>query len=140
MHLYLCAVVDVSAQGSCTVTPLYPSTLTATGGAIANGTKSVMIQCNCTDNDGVVLNQIGWFNPEENRIFDQNQNNSTVGTPYSQTAFGATIATLVIPTFSDSYDGTYTCGVGTTYPPGPPNAIVYLTIDGELMIITVTYL
>ena len=44
---FLHPVVDVSAQ-SCTITPLNPTTLTATGGAVVSGTINVRIQCTCT--------------------------------------------------------------------------------------------
>ena len=46
-------VVDVSAQGSCTITPINPTTLTTAGGVLPNGTENVMIQCNCSDGDSV---------------------------------------------------------------------------------------
>ena len=48
-------VVDVSAQGACTITAVNPTTLTAAGGvlAICNGTENVTIRCNCTDGNGV---------------------------------------------------------------------------------------
>ena len=43
---FLHPVVDVSTQ-NCTVTPLNPTTLTATGGALVSGTMNVRIQCVC---------------------------------------------------------------------------------------------
>jgi len=42
-------VVNVSAQGSCTVTPTNPITLTAAGGVLVDGTQNVMIECRCVD-------------------------------------------------------------------------------------------
>ena len=64
------------------------------------------------------------------------------GSPYfiPNNPNGATDVTLVIPTFNDSYDGTYNCGIfvsNTEFT--SPSAAVILTI-GELMINTVSYL
>ena len=59
------------------------------------------------------------------------------GSPYYILNNLITNVTLVIPTFSDSYAGTYNCGIrvnDTEF-----NAAVTLTI-GELMINTVSYL
>ena len=51
-----------------------------------------------------------------------------------------TNVTLVIPTFNDSYDGTYNCGIRVSNTEfTSPSAAVTLTI-GELMINTVSYL
>ena len=48
--------------------------------------------------------------------------------------------TLVIPTFTDSYDGTYNCGIRITNTEcTSSSAAVTLTI-GELMINTISYL
>ena len=65
------------------------------------------------------------------------------GSPYF--ILGATIGnvqniTLIIPTFTDSYDGTYNCGIYVNNNEfTSPSAAVTLTI-GELMINTVSYL
>ena len=130
-------MVDVSAQGGCTITPINPTTLTTAGGVLASGTVNVMIQCNnCTDDNGA-LTEIRWYDPNENRLFDPDRNvNYVAGTPHWSRIDGADDnIILVIPTFNDSYDGTYTCGPkGRRGPPGPPTSAVTLTIASKLMI------
>ena len=122
---FLHTVVDVSAQ--CTITPLNPTTLTATGGALVNGTVNVMIQCVCPYNW-----YLRWFDTNGNYLVKLSNKRYVADSPYSiqSTTYPYTDVTLVIPTFNDSYAGTYTCGVRAT---------VNLTI-GELMINTVSYL
>ena len=103
-------MIDVSAQGSCTVTPINPTTLTATGGAITSGTVNVTILCNCTDGDGGVVPLVRWYYPGMTQLTLLNTNSDS---PYYIRGSGNTDNTnviLVIPTFNDSYDGTYTCG------------------------------
>ena len=111
MH-FLHPVVDVSAQGSCTITPLNPTTLTATGGALPNGTMNVMIQCNCTNDDGTVVSLVRWYDPDGTRLFSKESNRFDASAPhFTRVNDGSdTHVILVIPTFNDSYDGTYTCG------------------------------
>ena len=60
-------VVDVSAQ-RCTITPLSPTTLTATGGGLPNGTINVMIRCNCTDSNGTAVDVVRWYDPAGTRL------------------------------------------------------------------------
>ena len=132
-------MVDVSAQ-SCTITPLNPTTLTATGGALPNGTTDVRIQCVCPVTGS---QRVRWFDINTNFIIGQSNANYVAGSPYyiRNNPNGAdNDVTLVIPTFTDSYDGTYNCGirVNNTYFTSP-SAAVTLTI-GELMINTVSYL
>ena len=127
-------MVDVSAQGICTITPLNPSNLSATGGALPNGTMNVMIQCNCTNDDGTVVGKVRWYDPAEIRLVAPGHGRFDANTPHF-TRFNDdsdTHVILIIPTFTDSYDGTYTCGkrVNKNLPP-LPNAAVYLTIKGE---------
>ena len=136
-------MVDVSAQGSCTITPLNPTTLTATGGALPNGTMNVMIQCNCTNNDGTVVDRVKWYDPDGIRLVADRHNRFNASVPHITRVNGSdTHVILVIPTLNDSYDGTYTCGkkVKKGLLPGPPNGTVDLTIEGELMIGTISNL
>ena len=131
---FLYLVVDVSAQ-NCTIIPLSPITLINTGGTLVNGTMDVRIQCVCTGSSGVVR----WFDPSVTIIIGQGHVNYVVGSPY-YVRNSAADALLVIPTFTDSYDGTYNCGIrvaDTEFT--SPSAAVTLTI-GELMINTVSYL
>ena len=136
MH-FIHPVVDVSAQSGCTITPINPTTLTAAGGVLTNGTENVMIQCNnCTDGDST-LNRVRWYDPDGTRLVWPNHPNYIPGTPHFTKVDDANNdIILVIPTFNDSYVGTYTCGdrVAEGRLPGPPNAVATLTIGGKLMI------
>ena len=136
---FLYPVVDVSAQ-SCTITPLNPTTLTATGGVLVSGTTNVRIQCVCTVTGD---QRVRWYDINTNFINGQSNPNYVVGSPYyirNNPNGGDNDVTLVIPTFNDSYDGTYNCGIRvSSYEFTSPSAAVTLTI-GELMINTVSYL
>ena len=136
---FLHPVVDVSAQ-SCTITPVNPTTLTATGGALINGTTDVRIQCVC---EGTNTNQfVRWYDINTNFLNRGNHPDYVAGSPYyiRSTTSPDTEATLVIPTFNDSYDGTYNCGIRVSNTEfTSPSAAVTLTI-GELIINTVSYL
>ena len=135
-------MADVSAQGSCTVTPLNPTTLTATGGALPNGTMNVMIQCNCTNDDGTAVGTVRWYDPAGTRLVAEGNNRFDTNVPHSTRVNGSdTHVILVIPTFNDSFDGTYTCGKKVNYGLlGQPNVAVVLTIKGEVVIITISNL
>ena len=132
-------MVDISAQ-SCTITPLNPTTLTATGGALVSGTINVMIQCVCPVTGD---QRVRWYDINTNFVFGSTNPNYVAGSPYfiRNNPNGAdNDVTLVISTFNDSYDGTYNCGIrvnNTEFT--SPSAAVTLTI-GELMINTVSYL
>ena len=127
-------VVDVSAQGGCIIIPINPTTLTATGGVLASGTENVVIQCNCTDDNGTV-DRVRWYDPDGTRLLLSYHYNYVPGTPYFRKAPNNANVALVIPKFNDSYDGTYYCGGRFNKgPPDPPNAAVNLTIGGKLLI------
>ena len=134
---FLHSVVDVSAQ-SCTVTALNPTTLTATGGALVSGTVNVMIQCVCPVTGD---QRVRWYDINTNFVMGLVNPNYVDGSPYFIRNYpygAANNVTLVIPTFNDSYDGTYNCGIrvnDTEFT--SPSAAVNLTI-GELMINTVS--
>ena len=133
-------VVDVLAQGGCTITPINPTTLIANGGVLASGTMNVMIQCNnCTNDDGTVLGRVKWYDPDRNRLVDPEINNNYMpGTPHFSRVNGANNdIMLVIPIFNNFYDGMYTCGerVDDGQLPGPPNAAVNLTIASKYLAI-----
>ena len=130
---FLHVVVDVSAQ-SCTITPRNPTTLTATGGVLVNGTVDVRIQCVCTTTIA------RWYDPSLTVIATQTHPDHVAGSPYVIRESNNMDITLVIPTFTDSYNGTYYCGIRVTDNSfTSPSAAVTLTI-GELMINTVSYL
>ena len=133
---FLYTVVDVSAQydstGTCTVTVVRPNTLTATGGTLLNGTTDVRIHCRCDHNDGTARNT-RWYGASGTRLV-----NSSCIAPYHILLDGNTKAVLVIPKFTESYTGTYTCGGNFEHDPLPPTATVNLTIC-KLIISTISY-
>ena len=134
---FLHPVVDVSAQGSCTVIPINSTTLTATGGILPIGTENVMIQCNnCIDDDGRVLTNLRWYDPDGNKPPRLVISNYIPGAPHQIRVNGnRSNIILVIPTFNDSYDGNYTCGRNVFGDlPGPPTATISLTIGSELFV------
>ena len=126
-------MVDVAAQARCTITPISPTTLTAAGGVLPNGTENVMIRCTCSEDDGSVITRIRWYGPDGIIVPRFDTAHYIVGAPHHIRASGDydnRNITLVIPTFNDSYDGTYTCGRrdGNTNPSLPPTATISLII------------
>ena len=95
-----------------------------------------MIQCNCTDDGGAVYKYIRWFDPIGVRLLSPEHRRFMDGIPHFIRILKEddSNVVLVIPLFNDSYDGLYTCGVQSSYPPGKPNATVNLFIGGKLMI------
>ena len=134
-------MVDVSAQASCTVTPINPTTLTTAGGVfnLPNGTENVIIRCNCSYNDGYVITNARWWYLDGIIPPRVDSGDDIPSTPYYTRASGDTNnrnITLVIPTFNDSYDGNYICGRRRGGSPRAPTVTVSLTIGGELFVET----
>ena len=131
-------MVEVSSQGCCTITPLNPTTLTATGGALVTGSMNVMIQCNCQNNDGTEVKIVRWYDPDGTRLVSEENGRFDASTPHFTRVNGSdTHVILVIPTFTDSYDGTYKCGNRQSESdgrPGSPKVNVTLTIEGKLIV------
>ena len=119
-------MVDVSAQDQCIVTQRSSYTLTATGGALANGTTDVRFHCRCQLDGGISLNA-RWFYPIGTRL---NTLENTAANIFSYFVIenGGREAVLVIPTFTESSAGTYMCARNNPPTPPPPNANVTLTI------------
>ena len=119
----------MSAQSKCIVTQLNSGDAIPAGGMFAT---NVTIQCNCSDG-GTPLQPIRWFDPDEDRLLGTNHRRYVAGTPYFDRRPDDTNVVLVIPTLTDFFDGTYTCGVGNNYPPGAPNTTITLatTTTGE---------
>ena len=134
---FLYTAVDVSAQhdsgGECTVTVVRPNTLTTTGGTLPNGTTDVRFHCTCTHSDGNTARPTRWYGTNGARLGTSSTNN----VPYL-IRNNNTNATLVIPTFTKSYAGTYTCGGNFVRDPLPPTATVNLTVC-KLIISTINY-
>ena len=137
-------MVDVSAQ-RCNVTPINPTTLTATGGAIVYGTMNVKIQCNCTERNGGAVSVVRWYDPNGTRLVSARHTvefNPDVPHFTRVDVHSDSDVILIIPTFNDSYDGTYTCGrnAADRSALSSPIAEVTLTIISELMINTISCL
>ena len=130
-------MIDVSAQ-SCNVRPISPTTLTATGGAIVNGTMNVRIRCSCTESGGTAVDRVRWYDPDGTRLVSAlNTVKFNPDAPhFTRVNTNDRDIILVIPTFNDSYDGRYTCGRNADDRSvlTPPTADVTLTIISELMI------
>ena len=127
-------MVDVSAQASCTVTPISPTTPTAAGGVLPNGTENVMIRCTCSEDDGSVITNVRWYGPDGIIVTRIGTNKFIAGAPHFTRPSGDSDnrnVTLVIPTFNDSYDGNYTCGRRSDGNLVSPKTTVSLTISGE---------
>ena len=131
-------MVNVSAQDGCTITPINPATLTAAGGILPSGTVNVMIQCNCTENDGTLVATVRWYDPAGVRLISLaagNQFDETVPHFTRIVEMNDTNIILVIPTFTDSYDGVYTCAKrGSNNALETPNAPINLTIRGDIFV------
>ena len=122
-------VADVSSQ-SCTITPTSPDGLDPTSGVILDGTVNVMIECSCVNNDGSLPNRIRWFDPTATRL--RGVTTTPDGDPYIIVNNNAGRPTsLVIPTFSDSTSGVYTCGIGISFPPDAMVTINLTIGDGK---------
>ena len=124
---------------ACTITPLNPTNgLTATGGAVVSGTTNVKIQCTCSLTDN-----LRWYFNGNFLVQSSHPTQYVAGSPYL--LLGTTVrnvqnVSVVIPTFTDSSNGTYDCGIfinNTQFTSTSPSVV--LTI-GELMINIVSYL
>jgi len=71
----------------------------------------VTIECRCVDENGDLPWRTRWFNPNGIRL--RYQYAVPAGDPYVINMYTHVI--LVIPTFSNSTSGVYTCGIGTNY-------------------------
>ena len=98
-----------------------------------------MIQCVCTSDDGKIVGKVRWYDPAGTRLVTSSNDDFEASVPHITRINGSdTHVTLVIPTFNDSYDGTYKCGNRqgeSDNGPGSPNVDVTLTIEGEVMIV-----
>ena len=125
-------------MAGCTIIPMSPTTLTATGGTIVSGTMNVRILCNCTESDGDAVSTVRWYDPDGNRLISSLNNRFDASVPHFTRVGGDSGSNvddsnviLVIPTFTDSNNGTYTCGreVNNLANIGSPMAAV--TLSGE---------
>ena len=86
------------------------------------------ILCNCIYDFTLTT---GWYDPDGFQIVTTESSDYVDGSPYYITD-GINV-TLVIPTFTDAYDGTYTCERRISgNQVGDTSTTVTLTIAGEL--------
>ena len=130
MSLY--TVRDVLAKANCSITSMFPTTRTASGGKFADGTNNVEIHCSCTDVNGTASDYIQWYDPDGERVLEKLHHNYTPGIPYYEKFLENYV--LVIPTFNDLYDGVYTCTVGNSYSSVESITTVDLKLDGKYML------
>ena len=118
----------------CVVTPINAPTLTVAGGVLKYGTENVMIQCNCIDNDGMIINVVKWYNPDGIKLVTPTSLHFNSSVPHitTVTKYDKSKVVLVIPTFTYYFAGVYTCGKRVLLP-GRPNATINLTLYGELI-------
>ena len=83
------------------------------------------IECRCVNSGDNLPNRIRWFDPTNARL--RGVGNTPPGDPYFTANNNVRPAILVIPTFSDSTSGIYTCGTGISYPP-PCNVTINLML------------
>ena len=103
-----------------------------------------MIQCNCTDDNGRVVNPVRWYDPDGTRLKSSYRSRFDDSVPHFTRVTDADDSNviLVIPTFNYSNDGIYNCGRrnnSNNHGLGIPSAAVTLTIVGQLMNNTVSY-
>ena len=101
-----------------------------------------MIQCNCTYDDGRVVDLVRWYDPDGTKLISAYNGRFDNSVPHFTRVTDGNNSNiiLVIPTFNYSYNGTYTCGRRTFHfadTLGTPNVAVTLTIVGGLMINTI---
>ena len=116
---YVCTYVRYTDESNCTITPISPTNLTISDGVLSvdYGTENVTIQCSCSSG-----NDSKWFGPNGGIINET----SVANAPYFIKNFDGKSVVLIIPTFNDSYDGNYSCGFESNFPPKQP-IDVYLT-------------
>jgi len=79
---------------------------------IQENVNNVKIYCNCSGRYPV-----RWFSPGGKQV--PTVYNVPNGAPFFKRGYERNSAIIIIPTFNYSYAGTYTCGVGTSFPPSP---------------------
>ena len=119
-----------SPASTCTITPLNPTTLTATGGVLPDGIENVIINCDCVSVDSATINSIRWFNANGSRILIKQ--NTPAGAPYFIVNPLGSITTLVIPIFNESYDGLYTCGDGNEFSRLSVMSTINITVQSKI--------
>ena len=72
---------------------------------VPNGAQNITITCYCSNSFKERLDTVRWFFNETRILL---KHNVTKGHPYI--VLNEALATLIIPTFNNSYSGTYTCG------------------------------
>ena len=90
------------------MSPINPPRTVTGGILLVDGTQNVIVGCNCTSN-GLPFGVISWFLHDNTLVSSQSTSD---GVPYFSVPDGG-VSNLHIPTFTRSYNGTYTCGAGS---------------------------
>ena len=95
---------------------------------------NVTIQCNCTDDNGTVIDIVRWYDPDGTRLVSsQNMDSFNPNVPHFERVNGDNSnIILIIPTFSSPYDGTYTCGRLANNFKELESPTAAVTLNGEL--------
>ena len=132
---YTLTALYTIAQNRCIISPTSPTSLTATGGKLANNTRNVMIDCKCIMDRGGLFKKINWFTFDRNPV--NNLSSALSGVPYTSFNTHGKIMTLIIPEFIDEYSGTYICSPGLTVPHRSNRATIDLTLRKRVAIMYV---
>ena len=98
---------DGQATVTCTIISTSPITVTAAGGAIIDGTENVIIYCLCIRNNVAVGGTAKWF-LNSTQITDTTDS----GSPYFKNVVPSQ---LIIPSFTSTTAGRYSCGHTITF-------------------------
>jgi len=83
----------------------------------------VKVECRCVNSRGAALRNIQWYSPAKHSL---NVKSSTIpGNPYSYLIGNKRVAVLIVPNFTDTYNGKYTCETSDTV----DNRVVMAIID-----------
>ena len=97
-------VTNPGGDANCNIVSTNLPTVTAAGGAIANGTQNVILYCICMwVNSMVTVGVTTWFFNGTPVTLTQDDGS---GNPYSRDNVPST---LIIPFFAAPYDGNYSC-------------------------------
>ena len=102
-------ITDAGApQHFCTIISTNLPTVTTPGGVITNGTQNVILYCICT-NDNIATGPTIWFFNDTQVTLTEDDGS---GNPYSRDSVPSP---LIIPSFVNPHNGTYSCGPNTNF-------------------------
>ena len=119
---------DISVSSRCTIISTNIPTLTTAGGAsLLYGTQNVTIYCLSFRNN-VISGTVQWFFPNGDPVRTQDHEQYQPGSPYYRNVIPSQ---LIIPSFVNPYNGTYSCGPSTDINDVPQRGdTISLTLSG----------